>query len=290
MARATYAWGNIKMEVVLGLLSMHLIAVSAIFFPSAGGVLVFVVLSLLTAWVGVGLCYHRLLTHKAFQTYPWMVYSLVVFASLTFQGGARWWVGKHLIHHTHSDTALDPHSPHDGFTWAHVLWLIFRRDDDRAPLIASRKIVEDYPYITFLDKISWLPQLVLACLLFLWGYKHGGAHYGWSLVAWGVGVRTVFVYHLTWFVNSACHTFGYKNFTTKDNSRNAPWWMAPIWLLSGGETFHNNHHAQPASASHGMKWWEFDMTYRIIQVMSWFGLAWDVRRPKMWKKAEVSIG
>jgi len=258
---------------------VHALAVLAPFFWSWSAVFVCVGLTIFTAWVGIGICYHRLLTHKSFQTPEWFRYVLVVIGALNFQGGWRFWVGKHRVHHAYSDREGDPHSPKlDGFTWAHVLWLIFRKEDGHDPFVYVRDLMKDRGLV-LLDRFSLVPQVILSFLLFFVGYGLGGVFEAVAWVVWGVGVRTVVVYHMTWFVNSACHTWGYQNFKTKDNSRNL-WWVA---LISGGEGWHSNHHAEPASASHGMRWYEIDPTYWMIVVLSWFGLARKIITPTEWR-------
>jgi len=125
-----------------------------------------------------------------------------------------------------------------------------------------------------------VPQVLVAGGLYAVGYSVGGTPEALAWLFWGVGMRTVAVWHITWSVNSASHTWGYQNFDTRDHSKNN-WWVA---LLSFGEGWHNNQHKQQGSASHGMWWWEIDMTYWAIVVFSWIGLVWDIRKPKMWNK------
>ncbi len=278
-----YSLENLNVSVFLGLLGMHILAIPAFYFWSWAAVWLCLGLTIFTLWIGNVLCYHRLLTHKSFKTPRWFMYTLTVIGNLNFQGGPFFWVGKHRVHHKYSDKPGDPHSPAlDGFTWAHVFWLIFRKEDGHDPFMFVRDLVKDRGLV-LLDKFSWVPQILLSILLFFLGSHYGGIGEGIAWIVWGVGVRTVVVYHITWFVNSACHTWGYQNFQTRDRSRNL-WWVA---LLSGGEGWHSNHHAEPASASHGMRWFEVDPTYRIIVMLSWFGLTYDIVKPTTWRKRAI---
>lgn len=122
----------------------------------------------------------------------------------------------------------------------------------------------------------WLPQVVLALILYVVGWMLSGNQLALSLVFWGIGLRTVLVFHATWFVNSAAHTWGYQSSETGDNSRNL-WWVG---LLTLGEGWHNNHHYDPRSARHGIRWFEFDATYWTIIIMSRFRLTSKIRKPK----------
>jgi stearoyl-CoA desaturase (delta-9 desaturase) len=297
MARADYTLKNLKIPVLSGLLVAHALAIMAVFYTSKTAIWLFVGLSLLTAWVGVGVCYHRLLTHDSFETPRWFRYVLTTIGTLSGQAGPLFWVGWHKLHHSESDKPGDPHSPNDGGWWAHFLWLLFKKEGGHDPLEYSRRLAREWRGMLFLERYAWLPQVVAAMLLLGLGYWRGGWHDAIAWVAWGVGLRMVYVFHLTWFINSGGHMWGYRNFETHDHSRNIwfknplLWTFGPIlWVLTGGEAFHNNHHGESRSASHGMKWWEIDINYRIIQMLSWVHLAYNIHRPKMWGKAEVSIG
>lgn len=283
--RTMYSMENIKWSTLIGLAVVHGIAFLAPFFSSWRAVWIAVALYVLTAWVGVGLCLHRLLTHQSFKTPRWFRYVLIVIALLSLQGGVLFWVGKHRIHHRFSDQDGDPHSPNDGFGWAHVLWLIFRKEDGHDPMLYVRDLVKDRG-IVFLDRFAWAPTVILGIVLLFLGYRAGGAEEATAWVVWGIGVRTTFVYHLTWFVNSACHKWGYKNSkTSNDGSRN--FW--PVALPSAGEGWHDNHHDEPMAASHGMRLWELDLTFWIITLLRCVGLAWDVVLPKRWKKTRFTV-
>lgn len=248
-------WGN-----AVAILGLHVGALLAPFFFSWSAVGVAVLLWWVSGGLGVCLGYHRLLTHRSFETPRLVEYALTAFGNLTWQGSPIRWVGTHRMHHRDSDTETDPHSPRHGFSWAHMLWCLIEDPLGRDPKALAQDMQRD-PVHRFLDRYFWLPQVVLAVVLYLAG--------GWPWVIWGVCVRTVFTYHATWFVNSAAHTWGYRNFDTLENSHNT-WWVA---LLSFGEGWHNNHHAYARSARHGMRWWEIDLTYWTIRAMEKLRLA-----------------
>lgn len=270
-------FSNLDWPVVLGIGGVHLGCLAAPFFFSWTGLLIAAVLYWLTAGVGITLCYHRLLTHRSFTTPAWFKYVLTLCGCLAWQGGPIQWVGTHRIHHKHSDDELDPHSPQHGFAWAHTFWCMFKESEGFKAADAAKDLSRD-AILRFMNAFFWAPQLLLAIglyasgELFAWmGWGGGGV----SWVLWGVCVRTVAVYHATWFVNSATHTWGYRNYETGDNSTNL-WWVS---LLSFGEGWHNNHHANQTSAAHGLRWFEFDPTYWTIRALELVGLARDVVLP-----------
>ena len=262
--------------VVIGIAAVHIGCLFAPFFFSWSGLVVAVVLTWLTGGLGITLCFHRLLTHRSFRTPKWFEYFLTTLGCLACQGGPIQWVGTHRLHHKHSDQVQDPHSPTHGFTWAHVFWCM-QKNQGGMPWTAgnaARDLCRD-PGMRFFNKWYIVPQLVVVALCYAggqWAAYHGWATSGLSWVIWGVAVRTVFVYHGTWFVNSASHTWGYRNYETNDYSTNL-WWVA---LLSFGEGWHNNHHGEQRAAAHGRRWFEIDITYRTIQLLGLIGLARDI--------------
>jgi len=260
--RHPFAWFNLSFIVIV-----HLFALAGVFLFSWKAVAVAAGLYWLTASLGIGLGFHRLLTHQGFHTPRWVKYFLAVCGTLAVQGGPIAWVAGHRMHHAHSDRELDPHNSRKGFWWAHMGWLM-RRDPRMGMFENYRNYAKDLvadPFILFLDRnFVWL-QVVLGLLLILWG--------GWSVAIWGIFVRLAFTWHCTWLVNSAAHMFGYQTYDARDDSRNC-WWVA---LLSFGEGWHNNHHAFPRSARHGLAWWEFDMSYLTLRLLESLGLAWNIR-------------
>ena len=221
----------------------------------------------LSGGLGITLGFHRLVTHRSFQTPKWLEYFLVFCGTLACQGGPIEWVGTHRIHHLHSDKELDPHDSNKGFLWSHIGWLIYQSPSKSEVPRFTKDIIDD-PVYQFLEKYFIPVQIVLGLALLLIG--------GWSFVFWGVFVRIVWVYHCTWLVNSATHKFGYQSYESNDKSTNC-WWVA---LLVFGEGWHNNHHAFQYSARHGLKWWEIDMTWMTIQLLQLLGLAKNIKLAK----------
>jgi len=255
-------------KTLLGIVFLHLGVVFAPFTFSWSAVGVFVVLQGITA-LGITLGYHRLLTHRSFQVPKWLEYLFTLCGSLALQGGSIKWVATHRIHHAFADRPQDPHSPTRGFWWAHVFWL-FAYDEVLDDPTKYRRYAADLvrdPVHRFINRTDVLQQIVLGALLFVLG--------GWPFVVWGTFVRIVFVYHATWLVNSAAHVWGYRRYETGEGSRNN-WWVA----LTYGEGWHNNHHAYPFSAAHGLRWWELDVTYLTIRLLAWVKLAKGIRLPR----------
>jgi stearoyl-CoA desaturase (delta-9 desaturase) len=267
-------WSNLNWTVIIGIGAMHVIALFAVFpaLFSWSGLGLFVLFFWVSGGLGITLCFHRLLTHHSFRTPKWFKYFLTSCGCLAWQGGPITWVGTHRLHHQHSDSDHDPHSPTHGFTWSHILWTLHRKLEGIHAWDAAKDLQKDEG-IVFLDKYFWLPQAVLAAALFGVGFWIGGVWLGLSWVVWAVAFRTIAVYHTTWFVNSASHTWGYKNYETTGEQSTNLWWVA---LLSWGEGWHNNHHAHPRSAAHGLRWFEIDPTYWTIKLLSWVGLAKSV--------------
>ncbi len=247
-------------------LALHIGALFALlpsnFSWKAVGVALF--LYWVTGGLGITLGFHRLVTHRSFQTPKWLEYILVFCGTLACQGGPIEWIGTHRIHHLHSDQKADPHDSNKGFWWSHMGWLIYQ-SPAHAEAHRFTKDLNDDPVYQFLQKYFILIQFGLGGLLLLIG--------GWSFVVWGVFARIVWVYHCTWLVNSATHKFGYRTHDSGDRSTNC-WWVA---LLVFGEGWHNNHHAYQYSARHGLQWWEIDLTWMTIQLLQALGLATNVK-------------
>lgn len=256
---------------------MHVGALAAFFTFSWKAVGVCVFLWWLTGGVGITLGYHRYFTHRSFETSKPVEYLLAIIGCMAGESGPIGWVAAHRYHHTYSDLDQDPHSPYKnnpqasvkGFIWAHVGWL-FGRERFLADFNQYKRFAPDMAkdrFLVWLDDWHILPTLILAGILAWMG--------GWPFVVWGIFVRSVLVYHSTWLVNSAAHVWGYRTYKTTDKSRNN-WWVA---LLSFGEGWHNNHHAFQRSARHGMRWWEIDITYMMIQFLWVLGLAKQIHLP-----------
>ena len=232
---------------------------------------------------GVTIGYHRLLTHKAFQTsYPLRL-TWAILGSMAGQGMVVRWVAVHRRHHQQADRDGDPHSPHThggglvgslrGFLHAHMMWVF---DADKAQLARSvpdltrdrGMLLVDQLYLLWVALGLLIPGVVMGLLLHSW-------HGFWAGVIWGGLVRICVHQHATWSVNSVCHIWGGRPFDSDDHSTN----NLPVAVITLGEGWHNNHHAFPTSARHGLRWWQFDPSYLIITAMKRVGVAWDVRLP-----------
>ncbi len=259
---------------VLWVAGLHVGALLA-FFPAFftwQALFVGLVLHWLTGGLGISLTYHRLLTHRSFALRPrWLEYGLTAIGCCASQGGAISWVADHRKHHAHSDDEQDVHSPNRGFGWAHMFWWMTPDVTARHNPDYDRKWAPDL-YRDPVHRVLERFQLVFPLLLFAGLYAVGGLPW----LIWGGFVRSVSVLHTTWLVNSATHVWGYRSYKTRDTSTNL-WWVA---LLTFGEGWHNNHHAFQTSARHGLRWWEIDMTYGAIRLLSVFGLAHSVKLPR----------
>lgn len=279
-------WDNgIDWASLIWIVFLHAGALAAPFYFSWQGLALAGFLWWLTGGIGICLAYHRYLTHGSFTTYRPVRLLLAFIGGLAGEGSAITWVANHRKHHAHSDKEGDPHSPRDGAWWSHMLWFLPNYGRKTNAYLAKRyapDLVKD-PIMKFLHTTFLLWHFVLGGALFAIGYYTGGIDMAWSLVVYGIFVRMVWVLHITWFVNSATHMWGYRNYETSDDSRNL-WWVG---LLAFGEGWHNNHHAFQRMARHGHKWWEVDVTYWAILCMEKCGLAWNVVKkiPKHTKPA-----
>jgi fatty-acid desaturase len=275
--------GRINWITAIAFGIFHVLAFAALFFWSWKYVLCAVVMYFLAINVGIGMCYHRLLTHRGYRVPRWLEIALTACGTMALEGGPIFWVATHRVHHQHSDHDGDPHTPNDGAFWAHVGWIITGRALHSETALLGRyapDLTRD-PAQRWLSKYHWLPLAVAGFIQMGIGYWIGGVHGAIGMVLWGTFLRTTLGVHSTWLVNSATHMFGGRRFETKDDSRNS-WWVA---LLTGGEGWHNNHHAHPVSARHGLTWYEFDINYYGIWVMEKLGLAQKVQVAK-WDPAD----
>ncbi len=255
----------------IGLIVLHLGTLLAL-IPSTftwSGVAVAVVLCNLTGGVGLSLGYHRMLTHQSLRVPRWLNYTIATLGVLGMEGGPITWVATHRRHHANSDSAGDPHNGRRGLRWSHLEWL-YQPNDDRPTQSELLHLTPDLaadPFYAFLERTNIFWQIGLGAILLACG--------GVSWVIWGMFVRVIFTIHVTGLVNSVAHNFGYQTYRTGDASRNN-WWVA---LLTWGDGWHNNHHAFPASARHGLRWFEVDPTWMAICGLKALGLARDVRIP-----------
>jgi sn-1 stearoyl-lipid 9-desaturase len=244
----------------------HVLAIVALFTFSWSNLIA----AAITWWIagswGIGIGYHRLLTHRGFKAPKFVEYFFTFCGTLGLQSGAINWVTTHRIHHAFTETEKDPHSPRTGTFWSHMGW-IFRGTAQNQPEAAQLRyapdLMKDKVHV-FMSKYYWVTPILAGAILFAIG--------GISMVLWGVILRQVIGWHSTWLVNSATHLWGTRRFETRDDSRN----NALVAALTFGEGWHNNHHANPRSAKHGLTWFEFDVNWVQIKFLEKLGLVNNV--------------
>lgn len=256
-----------------------------IIYPSATGFVLAHVVCLAAIWTGVtwtsiGICAafyllrmfaitagnHRYFSHRSFKTSRVFQFLLALIGQTSAQAGTLWWAAKHREHHAHSDTPGDVHSPSQhGFFFAHIGWIFHKRHAS-----ANYDMVPDltrYPELVWLNDRKTIPAVMLALT--------GAAIDGWSGLVVGFFWSTVLLYHGTFAINSLAHCLGNQRYVTGDDSRNN-WFLALITL---GEGWHNNHHYYQSSTRQGFRWWEIDVTYYLLKMLSWVGIVWNLRSP-----------
>jgi fatty-acid desaturase len=251
--------------------AFHVGAIVALFMFSWKGLIAAALLWWITGSLGIGIGYHRLLTHRGYKTYRWVEYFLTICGTLALEGGPIAWVGTHRVHHQNTDKEGDPHSPNDGGLWAHMGWILTGKaiHQNTAELLPYVPDLRKHKFYMWITKYHWVPMVALGLTLLATG--------GWSLMMWGIFLRTTVGLHATWLVNSATHMWGSQRFITGDTSTNSFW----VAVLTFGEGWHNNHHASPQSARHGLAWYEIDMNWYGIRALQLVGLAWDVKELKL---------
>jgi stearoyl-CoA desaturase (delta-9 desaturase) len=302
--RMLWRWGfldanrrqRVHLRIVTGIVGFHLLALLACvpWLFSWSGLALAVGGLYLIGGLGISVGYHRLLTHRSFACPRWLEHGLAVLGACCLQGTPMNWVATHRMHHQHSDEDGDPHTPRQSFFWSHMGWFLIYD-----PAICSISTYDHYARDLLQDRFyKWLERARVWRMIHLaqWaafllagavvgalttGTFWGAVQLGLSWLVWGVCVRTVAVWHITWSVNSVTHCWGYRNFDTHDDSRNS-------WVVGyiNSEGWHNNHHAEPRSAAYGHRWWEFDVYFLFICLLERVGLAWEVVRPKLRKAAE----
>jgi stearoyl-CoA desaturase (delta-9 desaturase) len=249
---------------------VHGLALLAPWFFSWSALGTMILLHWFLGSIGICLGYHRLLSHRSFQVPKWLEYAIALIGATALQGGPIFWIAGHRLHHAHTeDTEKDPYSARRGFWWSHMLWMIYPKEEFFNPNLYRKyapEMARDRFYL-WLDKYYLLLQIPLGVGLYILG--------GWSFIIWGMCLRSVLLWHSTWFINSVTHMWGYRTFETNDNSRNL-WWAA---IVTYGEGWHNNHHAYPHVAKAGWRWWEVDVTWWAIQALRTLGLATKVVMP-----------
>jgi len=257
---------NWTTSIIVGL--FHLGAIAALFMFSWQRLLTAIFLYWVATGLGISMGYHRLHTHRGYKCPLWLEYFFALCGTLSLEGGPIFWTAIHRIHHQKSDQPGDPHSPRDGgFYWSHIGWLLVGESNHSNTTLMSKYAPDlaKHRFYVELNNWHWVPQVVLAAILFAIG--------GFPLVLWGVFMRVTFGLHATWLVNSATHLWGRRRFTTRDDSRNN-WWVA---LITFGEGWHNNHHANPTSIRHGLAWYELDHSWILVNILKRLGLVWDLK-------------
>ncbi|GAA0142703.1 hypothetical protein Leryth_001225 [Lithospermum erythrorhizon] len=283
MMMKVFLWGKERklLDIVnaFGVVTMHFLCIFAPFTFTWGTFFLSYVIALATGVLGVTLSYHRNLTHRSFKIPIWLEYFLAYCGAHALQLDPITWVSTHRYHHQFADTEKDPHSPNEGFWFSHIYW-IFDTPKLEEKRNGRRKNVDDLekqPFYRFIRRTYFLHPTALAAILYALG--------GFPYIVWGMGVRIVSVYHSTFLVNSAAHIWGNQAWNTGDNSKNN-WWVG---LIAFGEGWHNNHHAFPYSARHGLEWWQIDMTWYTIKFLEKIGLATDVKLPEEAHKQRMEL-
>ncbi|MBS1983950.1 MAG: fatty acid desaturase [Bdellovibrionales bacterium] len=260
-AKMRFDWVNVPIIFIF-----HIAAVAALFYFSWANLAAAFIFYCITG-LGITVGYHRMLTHRSFKSPKWVERAWATAGALALQGGPITWVALHRQHHKESDKTLDPHNIGEGFFHAHMWWLLRRPPSELERMqrnIFAPDLLKD-GYMRWLEKYSWVPSVIVGVGFLLVG--------GFPMLLWGLALRTVALYHATWCVNSAAHKWGSKPFSNSLATNN--WWVA---LLAFGEGWHNNHHAFPSSARHGLRKWQFDVSWIIIWSMSIVKLAENIKR------------
>ena len=259
--------------------AFHVGAIAALFMFSWKALAVAAMLWWISGSLGIGMGYHRLLTHRGYKTYKWVEYFLTLCGTLALEGGPMFWVATHRVHHQNTDVDGDPHSPRDGGFWSHMGWILTGRamHNHSAAVLPYVPDLRKDKFHTWISKWHWAPITVLGVALL----ALGGVQY----VLWGIFLRTVIGLHATWLVNSATHMWGRQRFLTGDSSKNSFW----VAMLTFGEGWHNNHHAYPTSARHGLAWYELDVTWMQIRFLQLCGIAKSVQVARVESRTSNSL-
>lgn len=255
---------------------MHIACVSVIYVGVSWVAVAFAVFLYVSRMFFITAFYHRYFSHRTFKVSRFVQLTMAIVGCTAGQRGALWWASHHRDHHIHSDTDIDPHSPKNGFINSHMFWFLRKGN---FPLQDKRiNDLTRYPELRLLEKIDWLPFILLFVACYFFGelmstYYPGLGTNGMQLLVWGGFISTVILYHATYTINSLAHLFGKRRFNTNDDSRNNVW----LALLTLGEGWHNNHHRYPAATKQGFYPGEIDISYFLLRLMAFFGLAKDLK-------------
>ena len=267
---------GLNITTTIAMVGFHVGALLAFFFVDLRAILTAGILYCIAGMLGIGMGYHRLLTHRGYKTYRPVEYFLTWCGTLALEGGPVFWVATHRVHHQHSDREGDPHTPREGTWWAHAGWILSGEGLHHDSSVLARYVPDLMrdPVQVWLSKWHWTSNVLVGLVLLVAG--------GVPFVLWGIFLRVTLGLHATWLVNSATHLWGSRRFPTRDDSTNN-WWVA---LLTFGEGWHNNHHAHPTSARHGLAWYEVDLNWIGIRTLQACGLAWDIKRAHLPRTSE----
>lgn len=253
---------------------MHLAGLAAFFFDFNMTMFWLVLGSYYLRMFAITAGYHRYFSHRAFKTSRVFQFILAFLAQTSAQKGALWWASHHRHHHKFSDTDNDVHSPvKKGFWWSQVGWILCDKYYE-----TNWKYIGDfakYPELKWLNRYSLVPAVIYAVAIFL--------IWGWAGLFWGFFFSTMLLYHGTFAINTLTHMFGRVRYQSNDGSRNS----MLLALITCGEGWHNNHHYYQATANQGWFWWEIDLSYYVLKLLSYFGLVWDLRKPPKHVKAKT---
>lgn len=263
--KPSLSWGIITWMVIA-----HALAFLALFFFSWTNLALFGLFYFISGCLGITFGYHRLLTHRSFKAPRWIERLSATCGVLALEGGPLRWVSHHRMHHAFTDTNQDPHNANEGFWFSHMGWMLVNRKqfDDKARQMKFARDISQDPYMRFLENPLVQIGIQVALGIGIW------VGFGFGAMLWAIFFRVVFLYHVTWLVNSACHMWGYRRYETSELSRNN--WI--VGILAWGEGWHNNHHAHQSVAPAGHRFYEIDVTYYIIRTLEALKLVWAVNR------------
>ncbi|KAJ6293391.1 hypothetical protein OIU78_025380 [Salix suchowensis] len=271
-------WSSLDRGTAAVILAMHVLCFCAPFHFTWTAFWVASGLYVVTGLLGITLSFHRNLSHRSFKLPKWLEYFFAYCGVQAFQRDPIYWVSIHRHHHKFCDSERDPHSPTEGFWFSHMSWLFdanYITEKCGGP--SNVEDLKRQPFYKFMQDTYLLHPIAFGVLLYAGG--------GFPFLVWGMGVRSVLVFHITWLVNSVSHVWGKQAWNTGDLSRNN-WWLA---LLTFGEGWHNNHHAFEYSARHGLEWWQIDITWYVVRFLQAIGLATDVKVPSEAQKQRMAF-
>lgn len=262
-----------SLSVILFVL-LHLACGLVVLYPPTWPLVALAIGSYLIRMWAITAGYHRYFAHRSYRTSRWFQLVLAVLGTSAMQNGPLWWASWHRRHHKDADGPDDPHSPRrDGFWRSHVGWYLDGSHDE--PDLSNVQDLARYPELRFLERHKWLPIVAYALVCF--------AVAGVAGIVWGFLVPTIAALHATALINSLAHLWGRRRYDTPDDSRN----NALLAVVTLGEGWHNNHHHYMSSARQGFRWYEIDVTYYTLKVLSWLGIVWDLRQPKVERASEA---